>query len=85
MKKVFYKTFGTCSQYIEVVANEHKVIQEVHVIGGCNGNLKGICTLIQGMTTDEVKAKLKGIRCGNKSTSCPDQLCYALEELEKQY
>lgn len=85
MKKVFYKTFCTCSQFIEVFSDEDKVIQEVHFIGGCNGNLQGICSLIKGMKLDDAKNKLSGICCGNKPTSCPNQLYHAIDELVKEY
>ena len=50
-------------------------------IGGCDGNTKGVCALIQGMKAKEVIARLKGITCGNKPTSCPDQLATALQEM----
>lgn len=83
-KKVFYKTHGTCSQFIEVEADENNVLTRVNFIGGCNGNLQGIAKLVTGMKLDTVKSSLNGIRCGSKSTSCPDQLCRAIEELEKQ-
>jgi uncharacterized protein (TIGR03905 family) len=53
----------------------------VQFIGGCDGNTKGICSLVQGMKAAEVKKRLKGIRCGNKLTSCPDQLATALEQM----
>lgn len=84
MKKVMYRTSGTCSQFVELEADENNVVTRAVVIGGCNGNLQGICKLITGMRLDEVKAKLGGIRCGSKPTSCPDQIAKAIEELEKQ-
>jgi len=84
MKNILYKTFGTCSQFIDLTVDENNVISDVKVLGGCDGNLKGICSLVKGMKTDEVKRKLQGIRCGNKKTSCPDQLAQAIEALERQ-
>ena len=79
-----YRTSGTCSQFVELEADENNVVTRAVVIGGCNGNLQGICKLITGMRLDEVKTKLGGIRCGSKPTSCPDQIAKAIEELEKQ-
>ena len=74
-----YQTRGTCSTLIEVELDGN-VVKNVKFTGGCNGNLKGICALVQGMKVEEVIDKLKGIRCGFKPTSCPDQLAHALEE-----
>lgn len=74
-----YHTKGTCSSAIDFEI-EDGIVQSVQFIGGCNGNLKGICALVKGMKVEEVINKLKGIRCGFKSTSCPDQLAHALEE-----
>jgi uncharacterized protein (TIGR03905 family) len=84
MKHVTYKTTGTCSQFINVDVNDEGRIQEVSFIGGCNGNLQGISTLVRGMRVEDVKEKLNGIRCGYKNTSCPDQLVRALEQLDKE-
>ena len=60
---------------------EDGVLKDVRFMGGCNGNLKGISALVEGMKVDEVIARLEGIRCGGKPTSCPDQLCKALREI----
>ena len=68
-----YKTHGTCSQQISFDLQDGK-IHNLKFVGGCNGNLKGICSLVEGMDANEVISKLEGIRCGFKSTSCPDQL-----------
>ena len=81
LRKVTYKTQGTCSQLIEVTVDDCDVIQDIMFYGGCNGNLKGICSLVRGMKVEDVINKLDGIRCGAKNTSCPDQLCRALEQL----
>ena len=73
-----YKTSGTCSQRILFEVEDGKVMN-VQFIGGCNGNLKGIGSLVEGMSIDEVISRLEGICCGMKTTSCPDQLAKALK------
>ena len=78
-----YTTSGTCSREIHydiVEENGKKVVRNVRYIGGCNGNLQGISKLVEGLPIEEVIEKLKGIRCGYKSTSCPDQLAQALSK-----
>jgi len=82
-KHITYITSGTCSRQIDIEVDENGILQDVGFIGGCNGNLQGICALVRGMHVDDVKQKLNGIRCGYKNTSCPDQLCRALEQIEK--
>lgn len=67
---------------IDVTADDNDVIQQVFFVGGCNGNLQGISQLVTGQKIDDVIGKLNGIRCGYKPTSCPDQLCRALEKLK---
>ena len=79
--KLTYKTQGTCSSHIELEVEEG-VIQQVFFWGGCNGNLQGISRLVKGMKVEEAIAKLEGIRCGNRVTSCPDQLCKAWREIQ---
>ena len=74
-----YKPKGVCSRHMEIDV-EDGVIQAVRVVGGCNGNLQGISSLLVGMTTDEAIRRMEGIRCGFKPTSCPDQLAQALKE-----
>ena len=74
-----YKTKGTCSQKI-FFDIEDGILKNVQFIGGCNGNLKGICSLVEGMEVQEVISRIEGIRCGMKSTSCPDQLANAIKE-----
>ena len=81
-RHVQYETHGTCSKLIDVTVDENNIIQQVFFLGGCNGNLQGICQLVKGQHVDDVIKKLNGIRCGTKSTSCPDQLCRALEQLK---
>jgi uncharacterized protein (TIGR03905 family) len=74
-----YKTKGTCSQMISFEVN-NDIVTNVQFYGGCNGNLKGISKLVEGMNIDEVIARVEGIHCGMKATSCPDQLAQALKE-----
>lgn len=77
-----YKTFGTCSRKIDFDIDENGCIRNVKFTGGCNGNLKGIGALVEGMKKEDVIEKLKGINCNGKGTSCPDQLAKALEEID---
>ncbi|MEE1002856.1 MAG: TIGR03905 family TSCPD domain-containing protein [Acutalibacteraceae bacterium] len=77
-----YKTQGTCSREISFEVEDGKV-KNVSFFGGCNGNLKGIGSLVEGMEVDEVIKKLEGIKCGFKQTSCPDQLAKALKEIKE--
>lgn len=72
-----YKTQGTCSQLITVELDGN-VVKKVSFLGGCNGNLQGISRLVEGLTVEEVEAKCKGISCGGRPTSCPDQLANAV-------
>ena len=78
-----YRTKGTCSQKIFFEIEDGK-LKNVSYLGGCNGNLKGISTLVEGMDIDEVISRLEGIKCGMKATSCPDQLARALEKLKAE-
>lgn len=78
-----YKTKGTCSQRI-LFELENNTVRNVQFIGGCNGNLKGISSLIDGMDADSVIARLEGICCGMKPTSCPDQLAKAIKEAKSK-
>lgn len=73
-----YTTQGTCARFINFDLEDGKV-KNVQFIGGCNGNLKGIGSLVEGMPAEDVICKLKGTTCGMKSTSCPDQLAKAVE------
>jgi uncharacterized protein (TIGR03905 family) len=74
-----YKTKGTCARAILFDIEEGK-LRNVQYIGGCNGNLKGIGALVEGMDVQEAISRLEGIKCGMKNTSCPDQLAQALKE-----
>ncbi len=78
-----YKTKGTCSSEIEIDL-DGDIIKNVKFTGGCNGNLQGICKLVEGKTVDEVADTLSGIRCGVKPTSCPDQLSRALRMARRE-
>jgi len=75
-----YQPKGVCSRLMRIEV-EDGVVKSLQVMGGCNGNLQGIAKLVQGMKVEEVIARLDGIRCGGKPTSCPDQLAQALKTL----
>ncbi len=77
-----YKTRGVCSQMISFEVNDNK-LSNVQFFGGCNGNLKGIGALVDGMDIDDVISRIEGIKCGMKSTSCPDQLAQALKQVKE--
>lgn len=84
MEKIIqYETSGTCCRLMQVKF-DGEVITDVDFLGGCSGNLQGIKSLVKGMTIDEVINKLSGIRCGDKSTSCPDQLAKCLKEIKSR-
>ena len=85
MKQISYQPQGTCSKLINIEADDQQHITDLKVIGGCHGNLQGIAALVKGMPLKEAKERLQGIRCGNKPTSCPDQISKAIAELEKDY
>lgn len=76
-----YKTSGTCSVQIKFDVNDG-IVSNVSFSGGCNGNLKGIAALVEGMQISEVITRLDGIKCGFKQTSCPDQLAKALRKFQ---
>ena len=80
MKTITYQTRGTCARFIEVTGDNGAIV-EVKFYGGCDGNLQGIARLVKRMKYEEVIARLKGISCNGKPTSCPDQLCRAIEAL----
>ena len=75
-----YRPKGVCSQKINFDIVDNKV-RNVSFVGGCNGNLQGISRLIEGMDVDEAISRIEGIHCGFKSTSCPDQLSIALQQM----
>ena len=74
-----YKTHGTCSRAIEYEV-QNGIVTECRFVGGCMGNTQGVAALVKGMKVEEAIARLKGIQCGFRGTSCPDQLACALEE-----
>ncbi len=79
MKTFHFTPKGVCSRGIDIELEEG-VIRSVHFQGGCAGNTQGVAALVKGMTAKEAIDRLSGIRCGFKSTSCPDQLAKALAE-----
>ena len=79
MDNINYRTSGTCSREINIEV-EDGVVKSVKFVGGCHGNTQGVSRLVEGMKAEDVIAKLKGIKCGFKPTSCPDQLARALEK-----
>lgn len=81
--KYHYPTSGTCSRAIDIEVNDG-VISSVAFTGGCHGNTQGISSLVRGLTPQQVIERLKGIRCGAKATSCPDQLATALRQIVAQ-
>lgn len=78
-----YVTRGTCSRSIDIVTDGGRVVS-VTFNGGCHGNTQGLAALVAGMPVDEVISRLRGIQCGNKCTSCPDQLAQALTQLRAE-
>ena len=84
MTQFTYLPQGTCSKQIQIEIDDNDVIKNVEFLGGCNGNLQGISALLVGMKREEAISRLRGIKCGFKNTSCPDQLSQALMALEKR-
>lgn len=82
--KITYRPRGVCSRLMEIELEDNK-IASVRVIGGCDGNLKGIASLLVGMDVDEAISRMEGIRCGGKATSCPDQLAQALRTARPEH
>ena len=78
-----YRTSGTCSSEIRLDVKDGRV-EELQVVRGCDGNLKGIAALVKGMPVEDVIERLEGIRCGFKNTSCPDQIAKALKAYRQQ-
>ncbi len=76
-----YQTSGTCSRAIDIDVAPDGTINDIRFYGGCNGNTSGISALAKGMKCSDLIQRLRGIRCGNKITSCPDQLAIALEQI----
>ena len=79
-----FRPQGVCSQEMQVDVDEQGIIRKLDVLGGCSGNRQGIATLVQGMPAQEAIRRLKGIRCGFKATSGPDQFARGLEKALEQ-
>ncbi len=79
-----HKNVGVCSASTEIILDDNRKIVSVKVVGGCNGNLKGISSLLEGMDAGEAISRLEGIRCGSKPSSCPDQIAQTLKEMLNQ-
>ena len=82
--KYSFRPQGVCSREMHVDMNDQGVIESLEVVGGCRGNLQGISALVKGMSAQEAITRLKGIHCGFKPTSCPDQLAQGLEAILAQ-
>ena len=80
-KQYTYTTFGTCAKFIVFEVDVCRRVHNVRFIGGCSGNTQGVAALVEGMEVEEVQRRLRGIRCGAKKTSCPDQLAAALDSV----
>lgn len=79
MKQINIQPKGVCSRMMTVTVDDNDVVQDLQVMGGCHGNLQGISALVRGMKVEDVIRRLEGIRCGNRPTSCPDQLAQGLK------
>ena len=79
-----FRPSGVCSQEMRVELDDQGIIRDLKVVGGCSGNLQGISALVREMPAQEAIARLRGIRCGFKPTSCPDQLAQGLEKILQQ-
>ena len=84
MSHITYATKGTCSRQIDIDVNDSGIIENVKFTGGCSGNTQGVAALVVGMSVDEAIRRLEGIKCGPRSTSCPDQLAKALKTFKNQ-
>ncbi|HJB19924.1 MAG TPA: TIGR03905 family TSCPD domain-containing protein [Candidatus Bariatricus faecipullorum] len=79
-----YTPHGVCSQHIHVEVDDNGTIHNVQFTGGCSGNTQGVARLVEGMNIQEAISRMEGIRCGFKTTSCPDQLAQALKQIQAQ-
>lgn len=75
-----YRTNGVCSKQMELTIDDDGIIRNLEIEAGCNGNLQGLSRLVKGRDAKEIASLLRGVRCGNKNTSCPDQLARAIEK-----
>ena len=80
MKEFNFPNSGTCSKQTNFVLNDDHTIESMEVIGGCNGNLKGICSIVRGMKAEQVIERFEGVKCGFRNTSCPDQIAKNLKK-----
>lgn len=76
-----YRPLGVCSRAIHVEVDENGIVHNVQFVGGCSGNTQGVARLVEGMEIHDAISRMEGIRCGSKTTSCPDQLAHALKQL----
>lgn len=79
--KFSYTPSGVCSRHFDITLDDNNVIESMNIEGGCNGNLKGITSLAKGMKAEDFIEKCRGITCGFRNTSCPDQIATALEKM----
>ena len=82
-KRIEYKTKGTCSRAI-IVEAEDGIVTDCSFVGGCSGNTQGVAALVKGMKVEDAISKMRGIKCGFRDTSCPDQLSRALEKVMEE-
>lgn len=80
-----YQNHGVCSKETRIDLDENGVIRDIEVLGGCNGNLKGLCSLLKGMQAQDAIERMSGLTCGARTTSCPDQVARALQEAVKAF
>lgn len=80
-KKAVYYPQGVCSRLYEITLSDDNIIEDITIVGGCNGNLQGIARLIKGRPAEEVAGMLLGVDCGGRGTSCPDQIAHALQQM----
>ena len=82
VKEITYRPQGVCSRAYHIVASDG-VIDSIDIVGGCDGNLKGIASLLRGMKSEDAIERMSGVTCGSKPTSCPDQIARALRQLQQ--
>ena len=82
VKEITYRPHGVCSRAYHIVASDG-VIDSIDIVGGCDGNLKGIASLLRGMKIEDAIERMSGVTCGSKPTSCPDQIARALRQLQQ--
>lgn len=84
MKKITYKPSGVCSREMNIEIDDSGIITKVQIVGGCAGNTQGVSRLVEGMNAKEAVEKIKGIKCGFKATSCPNELSKAILQCLEQ-